>query len=158
LYVCAKPFYLTARDQSRIDTVDWKEKGPLAVREIEGFYDREQHGHSHPDYTPWSIEAIGKPGGPHPAWESWVIGGHNRATWKAMGGYLVSEKWGATDLLYLQRRRLLGIPNVTLTDDDTLCVHQNHDAPRDINAAMAEAGAAQLTVEKCKWPAVDYLW
>lgn len=157
-YVCAKPYYLTIRDQERLDTVDWINEGPLVVRKIEGFYDREQHVNSLEDYTPWSIEAIGKPGGPHAAWESWVVGGHTRQTWKDMGGHLITHEWGTTDILYLARRRLLGIQNHTLIDDQTLCVHQNHDAPRNMQKTFAEAGTFNLTSENCRYPQVDNLW
>lgn len=158
LYVSAKPYYLTVRDQERIDTVDWQNEGPVAVRKIEGFYDRTQHEGGHPDYTPWAIESVGKPGGRHPSWDSWVVGGHNRTTWKKLGGFLVTERWGSCDLKYLERRRLLGIPNLTLTDDATLCVHQHHAAPRDINKAFAECNAIRLTPESCVYPTQDHLW
>jgi glycosyltransferase involved in cell wall biosynthesis len=157
-YCCAKPYYLSPRDQEQLDTVAWKEKGPLAVREIEGFYDPEQHKDGHPDYNPWAIEGIGKPGGRHPAWESWVGGGFTRQTMKELGGHLVSTKWGTTDILFLNRRRTLGIPNLTMVDDNTLCVHQNHDAPRDIEQTHAEAATFNLTPQNCKYPQINYLW
>jgi hypothetical protein len=129
MYACCKPYYLTPRDQERIDTVDWLNTGPLAVRQIEGFYEHEQHKNGNPDYSPWSIESIGKPGAPHTHWLSWVFGGCSRKTWRMMGGMLETGKWGSVDVAFVQRRRTLGIANHTCIEDDTLCCHQNHDDP-----------------------------
>ena len=124
-YACCKPYYLSPRDQERIDTVDWLNEGPLAVRKIDGFYE-EQPGH--PDYQPRAIESVGT-GGPHTHWLSWVFGGCSRRTWREIGGMLETNTWGAVDVAFVQRRKTLGIVNHTCTDDDTLCVHQNHDDP-----------------------------
>lgn len=164
-YACCKPYYLSQRDQERIDTVDWEGKGPLAVREIQGFYDREQHMIGNPDYTPWSIESVGKEGSPHSHWLSWVFGGCSRETWKRMGGMLETNTWGAVDVAFVKRRQTLGVVNHTCIDDDTLCVHQNHDKPgvntptprieelwkRELSGHPLHDKAAMC------WPRVDHL-
>lgn len=157
-YTCAKPYYLSARDQERLDTVNWMEEGPLAVRKIEGFYEVMQHAHGNPDYTPWAIESVGKPNGRHKTWDSWVVGGYTRDTMKKLGGWIETKNWGTTDLVQLGRRHILGIPNVTLIDDSTLCVHQNHDAPRNIDKAHAEAGAMSTNPYDLVYPATNNLW
>lgn len=159
-YRCCKGYYLTERDQDRIDTVDWMNEGPLAARKIEGFYDQEQHVNSHPDYTPWGIESVGKPGG-HAQWESWIFGGLTRRTLSHMGGWFPTTAWGTTDILFLQRRRLLGIETVTGIEDSTIVVHANHNkpvgdfVPTDRDMAKCFAQAPVLTREQCLWPLVD---
>jgi hypothetical protein len=137
-YCCCKPYYLSARDQERIDTVPWLEEGVLALREIDGFYDKAQHEGGNPDYTPWSIESVGKPGAQHSHWLSWVFGGVSRRTMKMMGGFPVTKKWGSVDCLFVARRRALGIVNHTLISDDTLCAHQNHNGPNDVPTPRVE--------------------
>lgn len=164
-YACCKPYYLTQQDQERIDTVDWEGKGPLAVRDIQGFYDREQHMMGNPDYAPWSIESVGKEGSPHSHWLSWVFGGCSRETWKRMGGFLVTSTWGACDVAFVHRRRTLGIVNHTCIDDDTLCCHQNHDDPKvnTVTPRIEDLWKAELSKvplhdpKSVQYPAVDEL-
>lgn len=158
VYACAKPYYLSPRDQTLIDTVGWREQGVLAVRDIPGFYDLDQPTPCNEDYRPRAIEAA-------PVWESWVFGGHDRATWKRLGGLVETTAWGSVDLLWLQRRHLLGLANATVQGDDTLCCHQNHDAPatnvvtpRDMDLCHRQAADAGLTAETAAFPAVDHLW
>lgn len=160
-YCAAKPYYLSQRDQERIDTVDWVGEGPLAVRKIEGFYD-EQPGH--PDYKPRAIESVGKPGAQHPHWLSWVFGGFSRRTLKYMGGIgPVTQKWGSIDVLLVARRRALGIVNHTCIDDDTLVVHQNHSGPNDVPTPRIEQvwkdelAGIDMRPEMLRWPNVDEL-
>lgn len=163
VYACCKPYYLSTRDQERIDTVDWLNEGPLAVRKIEGFYDEEQQGN--PDYSPRSIESVGHPGAKHSHWLSWVFGGCSRETWKRMGGMLETGKWGSVDVAFVQRRRTLGIINHTCIEDDTICVHANHDAP-GINVPTPRiedlwkkelAGIPLHDAKAMQYPAIDEL-
>lgn len=160
-YAACRIYYLSPIDQERIDSVDWEGEGPLAVRNIEGFYDPRE---GHPDYHPSETDKVAKPGGRIPVWESWVAASLSRKTWSHLGGFIPTTAWGSVDLLFLQRRRRLGIRNITSPDDDTICLHQNHDLPsdkfvptdRDMGKCFAQAG--QLTVEQCKFPFVDELW
>lgn len=143
MYACCKPYYLSQRDQERIDTVDWLNDGPLAVRKIEGFYE-DQPGH--PDYKPRAIESVGT-GGPHMHWLSWVFGGCSRWTWREIGGMLETNQWGSVDVAWVQRRKTLGIVNHTCTADDTLVVHCNHDDPKTntLTPRVQEAWVKELT-------------
>lgn len=157
-YSCCKPYYLTERDQERLDTVDWINEGPLAVRKIEGFYDDEQHQGGNPAYAPRAVEKS-------PDWRSWVFGGCRRSVWKALGGMIETQKWGSVDLVWDCRRRNLGILDRCGLSDDTFCVHQNHNdpntnvpTPRDLEAAHAEAGMVDLNPESLRYPAVSHLW
>lgn len=99
-YYGAKTFYLSPRDQERIDSVNWREEGAAAIRKIEGFYDRDQHQNGNPDYTPWAVDRVGEsgyvlPGGQSgQTWESWVAGGTHRSSWKRLGGMLHTTEWG----------------------------------------------------------------
>lgn len=162
LYCAAKPYYLSPRDQERIDTVDWINEGPLAVRKIEGFYD-DQPGN--PDYSPRSIESVGHPGAKHSHWLSWVFGGCSRETWKRLGGMLETGKWGSVDVAFVQRRRTLGIINHTCIEDDTLCIHQSHDDPSKnvVTPRIEELWKKELSgiplhdPKSMCWPAIDYL-
>ena len=164
-YACCKPYYLTRRDQERIDTVPWREEGPLAVRKIDGFYDQAQHATTHPDYTPWAVEAVGAPGFRLRAWESWVFGGCSRETWRKLGGMIETQRWGTVDILFHRRRDRLGIANHTCAAADTFVVHCNHDdparnvpTPRDMDAAVDEGRLFDsATPADWMYPAVDHL-
>jgi GT2 family glycosyltransferase len=162
VYACCRIYYMGPRDQERIDTVDWKGKGAIAVREIEGFYDQDTNGN--PDYMHRATDIVAQPGSRMPVWGSWVFGGHSRETWKRLGGMCVSQRWGAVDVSWAARRRTLGIPNYTCPDEDAICVHQNHDlpgniqTPRDMNAWVDELKNVDLqTPSKLVWPAIDEL-
>lgn len=163
VYACCKPYYLTPRDQERIDTVDWFGEGPLAVRKIEGFYDEVVGGN--PDYAPRSIESVGKEGAQHSHWLSWVFGGCSRETWKRMGGMLETGRWGSVDVAFVQRRRTLGIVNHTCIEDSTLCAHENHDDPaKNVPTPRIEelwkkelAGYPLHDPKAMQYPAVDHL-
>lgn len=161
-YACCRVYYLSPRDQERLDTVRWLEDGNLAVRQIPGFYADDVNGH--PDYCHVSTDNVGKPGFRIPKWESWVFGGCSRRTWKFLGGMLETREWGAVDIAFMARRRTLGIHNHTCPDDDTIVVHQNHDGPgnvptpRDMDKWMAELRDTNLTdPEAMRYPAVDNL-
>lgn len=123
-YVCCKPYYLTPGQQERIDSVDWNSKdGVLALRNLDRFYEDSAPIAGGPDYSHATIEAA-------QVWESWVFGGYSRETLKFMGGIAETSTWGSIDLSSWGRRQVLGIENITLTDERTLCAHQNHDDPR----------------------------
>jgi hypothetical protein len=171
LYACCKPYYMSQRDQSLLDTVLWASEGPLAVRKIPGFYDNSPDITDRPlEYTPQVIEKIGTPGydkTPSGAngkvWHSWVFGGCSRETWKRLGGMLETSCWGSVDLAFLSRRAALGISNHTCIEDDTIAVHQNHNSPndvptpRDMDAAHEEAGKFSYSVRDLVYPVVDNL-
>lgn len=127
LYACCRIYYLSPREQELIDTCSWREKGALAVRDINGFYELDTNGH--PDFSHRATDRVAQPGSRMPVWESWVFGGCSRQTWKRLGGMLESKQWGSVDVAFSARRRTLGIPNHTCPADDTICVHQNHDDP-----------------------------
>jgi GT2 family glycosyltransferase len=164
VYACCKPYYLTPRDQERIIQVDWLREGPLAVRDIPGFYDHDQHADSHKDYVPWVIDSVGKPGFGVTQWESWVFGGCSRATWRALGGMLETAQWGSVDVAWKHRRETLGIGTKTQVDEQTICVHQNHDGPgnvptpRVMEVWMQELKGVPLSnPDLMRYPAVDNL-
>jgi len=139
-YLCCKIYYLGIRDQELIDTVDWRNEGNLAVRNIPGFYSGQSaEVRQHSDYSHESTDSIG-------CWESWVFGAYTRDTWKWLGGWEEFDQWGSGDVSMLTRRHVLNIPNVTMMDPETFCIHQNHDrpvtetfveTPRDLDKAMA---------------------
>lgn len=141
VYLAAKIYYLTPENQELIDTVPWREQGALAVRRLPDFYaspSAELRGHD--DYT---HEATDR----HTNWESWVFGAMLKSTWRTFGGFRESGVWGAVDVDFLTRRRILGIKTDTLLDPRSICVHQNHDrkvkdtdvlTPRDMSACVSD--------------------
>ena len=149
-YVSAKPYYLSQIDQEQIDSVPWYEEGPLAVCKIPTFYDENKRKSDNPDYTPWSIETI-------PVWRSFVFSGHRRELWKRLGGLPQTEKWGTVDVLWSQRRRILGIEDVSPQGAQALCVHQHHNAPRVPEGWQKEIATIPMEREKLLWPHVDFL-
>lgn len=159
-WASCKGYYLSPRDQERLETVDWR-SDPLNVRKIEGFYDPRD---GHPDYHPAAIDQVGKPGYIHNVWNSWIWGAMTRRSWSHFSGFIPTASWGSCDLLLLQRRQKLGIPNVTGVADKTIVLHFNHDIPvgafvptnRDIKACHDNAPA--LTPEQCRFPSVDEIW
>lgn len=148
-YGCSKIYYLKPVETDTLDTVPWKEEGPLAVRKLPTFYDTVPGGNPH--YEAAAIEKA-------PDWRSWVFGGHSRATWKKMGGFLVSKQWGTCDVLYSDRRRALGIVDRCAMDPETYCVHQWHPAPRDIDKTHAELQSLEHTFPGFAYPEIDHLW
>lgn len=162
LYACCKVYYLSYREQELIDTVEWRTKGALAVRDIEGFYELDTNGH--PDYSHRATDKVAQPGSPYPSWESWVFGGCSRETWKRLGGMCVSTRWGSVDVAFTHRRRTLGIPNHTCPSENTIVCHQNHDLPgnvitdRDMNGWVEELKSYPLgDRRKMCWPEIDEL-
>ena len=161
-YVCCKVYYLTEEDQKQLDTVDWKSKGVLSVREIPGFYEKDDN--PNPDYTHQSTDIVGKPYSRLPTWESWVFGGFSRSTWKFLGGMLETQKWGTVDVAFFRRRQTLQITNYTCPEDDTIVVHQNHDSPQDCPTPriekvwMEELEQYNLSLaHELVWPKIDNL-
>lgn len=130
LYACCRVYYLSPQDQTRLDTVPWREEGALAVRQIAGFYTDDTNGH--PDYCHRATDLVAQPKSRIPTWESFVFGGHSRETWRRLGGMLETREWGSVDIAWSHRRRTLGIPNHTCPADDTIVVHQNHDLPGNV--------------------------
>lgn len=162
IYACCRIYYLGPRDQVLLDGVDWKGKGPLAVRNIQGFYELDTNGH--PDYSHRATDIVAQPGSRMPQWESWVFGGMSRETWKQLGGMLETQKWGAVDVAWHARRRTLGIPTHTCPEDETICVHQNHslpgdtETPRDMDEWVKELRNVDLqTPSKLVYPFVNNL-
>lgn len=135
LYACCRVYYLSPRDQERIETVNWQAEGNLAVRNIQDFYDEDI---GNPDFSHRATDIIAKPGSRLPHWESWVFGGCSRDTWEKLGGMLETQHWGSVDVAFMERRRALGIINHTCPDDDTIVVHQNHDGPNDVKTPRIE--------------------
>ena len=127
VYACCRVYYLSQKDQERIETVPWRTEGNLAVRQIVGFYTDDVNGH--PDFRHEMTDIIAKPNSRIPSWESWVFGGFSRKAWSRLGGMLETQEWGSVDVAFMHRRKVLGIPNSTQEDDETIVIHQNHDDP-----------------------------
>lgn len=162
LYACCPVYYLSPRDQERIDTVPWADKGNLALREIEGFYDQDDNGN--PDYRHDVTDRVATPGFRIPAWESWVFGGMSRKTWKILGGMLVTKHWGSVDIAFMERRRALHIPNHTTSDPEAIVAHQCHDLKDDVKTPRCmETWKKELSTYNLRdprllcWPEVDEL-
>jgi hypothetical protein len=165
LYASCKVYYLSPRDQERIDTVHWNDEGPLAVRGIEGFYDRDQNEDTvgNADYSHRVTDLVATPGFRIRTWDSWVFGGCSRETWKRLGGMMETRRWGSVDVLFNDRRKKLGMAEWTCPDDDTIVTHQNHDLPgdvktdRDMAAWQRECKQFDLRPEMLCHPVVDNL-
>lgn len=78
-------------------------------------------------------------------WESEVFWGLRMATWRAMGGFRETTKWGSVDMDFLSRRRALKIGTRLVEDPASpapskvlMVYHQFHDSPRDMDAAFEE--------------------
>ena len=136
-YHACKAYYLTPPQQAGLDGVDWR-RSNLEVRGLPGFYvgpddlDAPENAYAH--------GAMDR----HQVWESLLFGAMTRATWRWFGGLREFEGWGSVDVDFLHRRQALGLPNATELGDETICIHQNHDAQdrdqgvtRDVTRAMA---------------------
>lgn len=160
LYACARSYYLSPKEQVLLDSVNWKDKGPLAVREIDRFYEDDINGH--PDFCHRATDIVAQPGSRIPTWESWIFGGHSKETWKRLGGMLNTTKWGSCDVGWMHRRNLLGIKNHTCPAESAIVVHQNHnlpgdiETPRDEKAWKDELGKMDIgNLNKLAYPSVD---
>jgi hypothetical protein len=133
-YHCCKVYFLTPEQQAQLDRVDWHNDNLLNVRNIPGFYESEPAIKGYGDhYKHANMEQ-------HTQFDSWVFGGMTRKTWQAIGGLTEFTTWGSVDVDFLQRRTILQIPNITEMDEQTMCVHQNHDElsaqHRDVDAVL----------------------
>lgn len=138
IYQGFKVYYLSPGNQDAIDTVAWWDD-PLNVRTLPGFYSEPStEVRKHEDY---SHEATDR----HTRWDSWVFGAMTKKTWREIGGFSEYETWGSADVAFMNRRRILQIGTDTPMDEQTICLHQNHDVartatdvltPRDMDACM----------------------
>jgi len=153
LWVAAKAYFLTAEDQAGIDALDWRGRGPLAVRALPGFYAKPAGPEGAPERRHEETEAAER-------WESWQLGGMTARTWGWIGGFTELEAWGAVDLDFQRRREVLGIRTETLRHEDSLCVHQNHDGPRDTRTVRdLERAHRAVPVYRSPEEAIrDHLW
>ena len=153
MYVSAKPYFLDIEDQEQLDSVDWKGEGPLAVRRLPGFYGKPRSPSGTPEHRQERIEEAR-------VWDSWQVGGMTAGTWGWIGGLTEFDSWGSVDLDFLKRRNILGIKTHTLTDEDCLCIHQNHDAPGDVQTHRDfERASADLPEYHTPQDAIrDNLW
>lgn len=133
-YCSCRTYALTGEQQAGLDGVDWQ-TDLMGVRGLPRFYEGRAPGDT---YCARGVE------GAHTA-EEWVFGGMTRRTWQWIGGFRESAVWGACDITFNLRRAVLGIETVTPREDDTYCVHQNHDragvdvpTPRDVRACHRE--------------------
>lgn len=137
IYVSTRTYYLSPKEQTLLDTVNWIDKGPLAVRDIERFYEDDINGH--PDFCHRATDIVAQPGSRMPTWESWIFSGHSRETWKRLGGLQRTVAWGSVDVGRMARRRTLGINTFTPPNESALVCHQNHDSLSDIPTPRIES-------------------
>jgi hypothetical protein len=134
-YHACKAYYLSAPQQAALDTVDWR-RSNLELRRLPGFYldpadlDAPENAYAH--------AAMDR----HEVWESLLFGAMTRDTWRWFGGLREFEGWGSVDVDFLHRRTALGMANATELGDETICIHQNHEAQnqqvtRDVARAIA---------------------
>lgn len=123
-FISARIYFMNYGEQALLDTVDWKNEGTKAVRRLPNFYDVDE-GRPINHYHHRVVEE------PDYCMGSWVFGGMTRKTWKRIGGMSEHTEWGSVDITFLHRRTLLGISTFTMANDDTYCIHQNHDGPMD---------------------------
>ena len=142
-WISCKGYYLTAEQQAQIDLVDWKDS-LLNVRQLPEFYaapSAEFTGNK--DYLPAGVESI-------LTWDSWIFGGGSRDMWLYFGGLTEFETWGSVDVDLLMRRTIAEIKTITPNEFTDYVVHQNHDAPRDMNACMAALKTYTIKEEALK--------
>jgi hypothetical protein len=136
-YRTCKAYYLTPPQQAGLDGVDWR-RSNSEVRRLTGFYgDIENLDAPENAYLHAAMDR-------HKIWESLLFGAMTRDTWRWFGGLREFEGWGSVDVDFLHRRQALGVPTATELGDETICIHQNHDAhnrhqevTRDITRALA---------------------
>lgn len=159
LYASCKVYYLSPREQEMIDTVDWKTRGNLAVRDIPGFYGLDSNGN--PDYTHETTDRVATPGFRLQTWDSWVFGGCSRETWRRFGGMWTTRKWGSIDIAFRNRRKQLGMAEWTSPDERSIVIHQNHDGERDVKTPRIheawEEELASIDTDKLAYPDVNEL-
>lgn len=126
IYLACKPYFLTYEQQLALDTVDWKGKGITAVRELPDFYNQ------HPNISGPSEVFQHRNMEKNTCWDTWQFGGMTRKTWQKHGGFWEFETWGSVDVWWLNARQKHGIKNLTEMEDSTLCIHQFHDNPGEV--------------------------
>lgn len=127
-----KPYHLHPTWQENIDEYDWENEGVIALRKIPNFYTLSDSPVITKDdaYLPENMEK-------HVDWISWTIGAMTRKTLFDIGGLQEYELWGSVDTDFQKRRIVLEIPTVTMMTDGSMCAHQFHEAPRNMEASMA---------------------
>ena len=142
-WVSCKGYYLTAEQQKQIDAVGI-ENDTLSVRNFGDFYKATSAEFTgNPDYLPANIEKT-------KVWQSWIFGGGSRSMWEYFGGLTEIKTWGSVDVDLLMRRKAAKMRTVTpnlLTD---YVVHQNHDAPRDMQKCLQAVGIYSCKEEALK--------
>lgn len=138
-----KPYFFHPSWQDVIDDYDWRNEGVLVFRQIPTFYKLAYIGESTKDnnYLPENLEK-------RTVWDSWTTSALTRKTLFDIGGLQEYELWGSVDMDFLTRRYILGIRNETMMSDESYCVHQFHESPRN----MADSKAALVkykTREEC---------
>lgn len=83
----------------------------------------------------------------------WVFGGGLRSMWRALSGFYPFTTWGSIDVWFLNARAHHAIPTITELDEETICVHQNHDdsstpTPRDMDTCLAALKDVPLTANE----------
>ena len=128
-WVSCKGYYLTAEQQKHIDAIGI-ENDTLSVRGLSDFYSAHSAEFTEdPDYLPANIEKS-------KVWQSWIFGGGSRAMWHYFGGLTEFKTWGSVDVDLLIRRKAAKMKTVTPGKDTDYVVHQNHDAPRDMQKCL----------------------
>jgi len=127
-----KPYMLHPTWQPQIDNFDWRGQGVLALRGISDFYTlADSPAVTKEDiYLPQNVEK-------NTNFLSWTCGAMTRKTLFDIGGLQEYELWGTVDVDFRDRRDVLDIPTKTMMPDDSLCVHQYHDSPRNMANSMA---------------------
>jgi hypothetical protein len=127
-----KPYFMHWSWQQDIDEYDWMNLGVKAFRMIKNFYTLTDSPvfNKEDQYLPQNIEK-------NKNFLSWTIGSMTRKTLHEIGGLQEYETWGTVDPDFRDRRDKLGIPTITMMDDETLCCHQQHDSPRTYEKSMA---------------------
>lgn len=157
-YAACKVYYLSPRETELLDTVGWR-ADPLNVRTLPGFYEEDQNGNL--DYKHHVTDKVATPGFRIQTWDSWVFGGCSRETWKRLGGFWVTQRWGACDIGFNYRRKRLGMVEWTCPEDASIVIHANHDGgdnvptPRVEQAWKDELRAMDLS--RLAYPEVDEL-
>ncbi len=165
-WVSCKGYYLNPEQQTQIDTVNWRQEGPKAFRQLPDFYadPLEKLGHLNADYLPANIDRVGTDPTHHKVWESWIFAGCSRKLMSELGGLYESPHWGVIDLNLHARRVVLGLNTVTPTGDDEIVCHFNHDVAvgdfkttvRDIDTAHQHA--PPMNPRTACYPAINELW
>jgi GT2 family glycosyltransferase len=128
-WVSCKGYYLTAEQQKQIETIDIG-SNTLNIHKFLDFYSAPSAEFTgDPYYLPANIEKA-------KVWQSWIFGGGSRAMWQYFGGLTEFKTWGSVDVDLLMRRKAAKMRTVTPGKNTDYVVHQNHDAPRDMQKCL----------------------